>query len=129
MKNAERELNMYTYFVFSLQEELLDSLKDKHEKTVKDLKEIEKALRDIAQKRSVLHNLKDDVIEFYVFGENLSQTEEDLKNLKLKVDNEVRDAKQFSAKLRSNYNKTQQLVPSDVAQELNQLELLAGSDR
>lgn len=94
-------------------------------KTVEDLEEIEKALRDITQKRSDLYRLKDEVISFYVFDENISQTEEYLKRLQVRVDSEVSSVKDFSSQLKDQYNTSQQLVPSDVVQELNQLEILA----
>lgn len=103
----------------------MENLRDKHFKTVNDLEEIERALRDITQKRSDLFKLKDEVISFYVFDENISQTEEDLKRLQIKVDSEIRNVKDFCSHLKEKYNKLQQLVPSDIVQELNQLELLA----
>ncbi|KAG5889989.1 hypothetical protein JTB14_035905 [Gonioctena quinquepunctata] len=108
-------------------ERLSNSLAEKLEKTEKDLKEIEKALLDIAQKKSDLNNLKEKVIRFYVFDKNLSHTEEDLRRLQIEVDSEIREVKDFSFNLKDKYNRSQHLVPSDIAQELNQLELLAES--
>lgn len=89
------------------------------------MEDIEKAFRDITQKKSDLYNLKQEVVNFYVFDENISRTEQDLERLRTKIDSELRDVKEFSSDLKDKYNSSQQLVPSDIAQELNQLELLA----
>lgn len=106
---------------------LLDSLKEKREKTADDLTAIENALRDITQKKSELVDLKSEIINFYVFDEDVSKTEDDLRRLSSRVQSRINDAKQLSADLRSKYQAAQNLVPSDVAQELNQLELLTES--
>lgn len=103
----------------------MDSLREKGEKAARDLKEIEKALLDITHKRSALHYLKEEVTNFYVFDEDLPRTEADLAKLQERVDGEIKDSKEFCSELRNRYNKAQQLVPSDIAQELNKLELLA----
>ncbi|XP_074030429.1 muscle-specific protein 300 kDa isoform X10 [Leptinotarsa decemlineata] len=108
-------------------ERLSNSLKEKVEKTKKDLKEIERALIDITQRKTDLNNLKEKVINFYVFHENISRTEKDLKELRTEVDNKIRDVVEFSSSLKNRYNNSQHLVPSDIAQELNQLELLSES--
>lgn len=69
-------------------------------------------------------DLKSEIINFYVFDENVSRTEDDLKKLGSRVRSRINDAKQLSSDIRSKYQTVQNLVPSDVAQELNQLELL-----
>lgn len=99
-------------------------MRAKHLKTVEDFEEIERVLRDITQTRSNLYKLKDEVNGFFVFDENIAQTEEDLKRLQAEVDSTIRNTKDFSSQVKDKYNKSQQLVPSDVVNELNQLELL-----
>lgn len=103
----------------------MDNLREKHLEAVNNLEEIEKALRDITQKRSDLYKIKDEVISFYIFDANISQTEEDFKSLQTRVDSEISHIKDFSLQLKDKYNNSQQLVPSDIVHELNQLELLA----
>lgn len=102
----------------------MDSLREKHLKALEDFEEIEKVLRDITQNKSDLYKIKDDVNRFFVFDANISQTEEDIKLLQTEVDNKIRNTKDFSSQLKDQYNNSQQLVPSDVVHELNQLELL-----
>lgn len=102
-------------------------MKEKREKTADDLTAIENALRDITQKKSELVDLKSEIINFYVFDEDVSKTEDDLRRLSSRAQSRINDAKQLSADLRSKYQAAQNLVPSDVAQELNQLELLIES--
>ncbi|XP_066158002.1 muscle-specific protein 300 kDa isoform X10 [Euwallacea fornicatus] len=103
---------------------LLDNLKEKRTKVEEDLAAIEKALRDVTQKKSELVDLKSEIIDFYVFDEDLSRTEKELRKLSSQVQSRINDARQLSADLRSKYQAAQNLVPSDIAQELNQLELL-----
>lgn len=105
----------------------MNNLREKHLHTVNDLEEIEKALGDIIKKRSGLYKLKDEVINFYVFSENINQTEEDLTNLHSRVIDEINGVKDFSSNLKDKYINSQELVPSDIVQDLNQLELLAES--
>ncbi|XP_066252950.1 muscle-specific protein 300 kDa isoform X4 [Euwallacea similis] len=110
--------------LISSYERLLDNLKEKQVKVGEDLATIEKALRDVTQKKSELVDLKSEIIDFYVFDEDLSRTEKDLRKLSSQVQSRINDARQLSADLRSKYQAAQNLVPSDIAQELNQLELL-----
>ncbi|XP_072386756.1 muscle-specific protein 300 kDa isoform X12 [Diabrotica undecimpunctata] len=108
-------------------ERLLTDLKEKRQKTDKDLKEIEQALLDIKNKKSSLSSLKQEVEKFYVFDANITKTQEDLNNLQAKVSDDIENTKVFSSGIIKKYTALQNLVPSDVAQELNQLELLAES--
>lgn len=64
---------------------------------------------------------------FYVFDSNISQTEEDFKRLQIKVNAELRSTKEFSSGIIKKYTTSQNLVPSDISQQLNQLELLSES--
>ncbi|XP_057659189.1 muscle-specific protein 300 kDa isoform X4 [Diorhabda carinulata] len=108
-------------------ERLLTDLKVKRENIEEDLKEIEKVLRDIKNYKTSLTNLKQEVEKFYVFDANIEKTQEDLTQLQTKVNSEIEDTKDFSSNIIKKYTNLQSLVPSDVAQELNQLELLAES--
>lgn len=103
---------------------LLKSLEDKHDKSEDDLKEIVKALDDIELEKAHLRSLQDEIVSFYVFDENTSQTEVQLEELSKKVESRIQEARVLTSDIRGKYQKAQQLVPSDVSQELNQLELL-----
>ncbi|KAH0819514.1 hypothetical protein GEV33_003277 [Tenebrio molitor] len=103
---------------------LLESLDDKRRKTEDDLKEIVEALDSIVREKTDLNKLKLEVESFYVFDADLVKTEQVLRQLRNRVESRSRHAKDLSSTLKDKYNKAQQLVPSDVAQELNQLELL-----
>ncbi|XP_064211053.1 muscle-specific protein 300 kDa isoform X18 [Tribolium castaneum] len=103
---------------------LLDSLDAKLQKTEDDLREIVEALDCVAREKTELNKVKLEVENFYVFDANLDRTEGQLKQLRSKVASCTGRAKELSSRLKDKYLKSQQLVPSDVAQELNQLELL-----
>ncbi|ERL91661.1 hypothetical protein D910_08989, partial [Dendroctonus ponderosae] len=102
----------------------IQNLTEKQDRIEADLAEIDEALSAITQKKSELVDLKSEIINFYVFDENVVQTEDDLGKLGSQVRSRINDAAQLSSDLRSKYQTAQNLVPSDLAQELNQLELL-----
>ncbi|XP_060527804.1 muscle-specific protein 300 kDa isoform X12 [Cylas formicarius] len=110
-----------------LYKKLLENLSEKHNKVNQDLSEIEAALQDITRKKSDLVDLKSKVTSFYVFDEDVPRTESDLDKLKVKVAGEVSNARQLSLEIKKKYEDAQHLIPSDIAQELNQLELLSES--
>lgn len=103
---------------------LLDILKEKQAKANTDLAEIVGVLSDISDNAKALVEIHREIKEFYVFGEDLENTEEGLKELTAKVQNHISSAKQLISGIRKKYNEYQQLVPSDVSQELTNLELL-----
>lgn len=103
---------------------LLDILKEKQAKANTDLAEIVGVLSDISDNAKALVEIHREIKEFYVFGEDLDNTEERLKELTAKVQNHILAAKQLISGIRNKYNEYQQLVPSDVSQELTNLELL-----
>lgn len=103
---------------------LLDILKEKQAKANTDLAEIVGVLSDISDNAKALVEIHREIKEFYVFGEDLENTEEGLKKLTAEVQNHISAAKQLIGRTRKRYNEYQQLVPSDVSQELTNLELL-----
>lgn len=62
-----------------------------------------------------------------MFDENLDKTDRDLKTLRSEVESAIRTTKDLTSAIRNKYISSQQVVPSDVAQELTSLELLAES--
>ncbi|KAF5308512.1 hypothetical protein FQR65_LT06177 [Abscondita terminalis] len=106
---------------------LLDVLREKHSKATTDLEEINKAFSDIAKFKESLSSLLKQIKDFYVFDENVSQTEKNLKNLSDRVQSQISEAKDLISEIRDKYNLSQQLVPIDISQELTNLELLTES--
>lgn len=104
---------------------LLETLQEKQNKAEADLSEIIGVLSDISEAKQSLLRLQKEIGDFYVFGENLVQTEKDLTQLAVKAHSHTKEAKELVSQIRYKYNSTQHLVPSDVSQELTSLELLA----
>lgn len=100
-------------------------MKAKKAKADTDLAEITGVLSDISDTKETLLGIRREVAEFYVYGEDLDATEAALKALVVKVQSSVRSAKELITGIRKKYNEAQQLVPSDVSQEITNLELLA----
>lgn len=105
----------------------MDTLKEKQEKTSKDLRDIDEAFASIAKARTELQGLERRIVEFHVFGEDLNKTEKELKKLRSEVEGAIKSAKDLVGIVRNQYISSQQIVPSDVAQDLTALELLAES--
>lgn len=89
------------------------------------MEDIEKVFTDISDLGKSLINIQKEVVDFFVFGENISETEHNLQNLNAKVDNLIQKAKSLIIQVRDKYIQSQQLVPSDVQQQLSSLELLS----
>lgn len=104
---------------------LLETLQEKQAKAEADLSDIIGVLSDISDAKQSLLKVQKQIAEFFVFGENLEETERDLKQLAVKAQSHIKEAKELVAQIRQKYNSTQHLVPSDVSQELTSLELLA----
>lgn len=104
---------------------LIESLREKKRKTSTDLEEIEKVFTDIKELGKLLIDIQKEVVDLFVFGENISQTETALKSLNNKVDKLIQKTKNLIIQVRDKYTKAQQLVPSDVSQQLSSLELLS----
>ena len=99
-------------------------MRENREKSLRNLRELDSDLSEVARSRESLRSTQKKIVNFYVFGENFLQTEVDLRNLKSVVDSELQQAKDLISSINNNYLRIQQLVPSDLAQELNSLELL-----
>lgn len=91
---------------------------------MKDLQDIEKAFSDISEKRSALTKLHEEIVHNYVFDRDIARTEANLRQLERQINSEIATAKDLAANIKNKYISEQQLVPSDIAQALNQLELL-----
>lgn len=72
-----------------------------------------------------LRSTQNRILDFYVFDQNFLQTEIDLRNLQSEVDEEIRQVRELISSIKNKYIQIQQLVPSDILQELNSLELFA----
>lgn len=115
----------YLFTKFCFVRRLIKSLKEKRKKTNSDLEDIEKVFTDISDLGKSLINIQKEVVDFFVFGEHISETEHNLQNLNSKVENLIQKAKNLITQVREKYIQSQQLVPSDVQQQLSSLELLS----
>ncbi|XP_017768073.1 PREDICTED: nesprin-1 [Nicrophorus vespilloides] len=104
---------------------LLENLNEKRNKTSQDLEAIGDALDRIASSKDQLKRLQVEVRDFYVWNENVEQTESRLKDLRGHVESSVQKAKDLLTGIRNKYLEEQQLVPTDLSQEITNLELLA----
>lgn len=100
-------------------------MKEKQAKSSKDLEELENALTRISEKKGILAALQNEIINFYVFDEDLTKTERDLNNLRGKIQSGVKHTKQLVNEIKNYYIEIQQIVPSDLTQELTLIELLS----
>lgn len=100
-------------------------MKEKLLKTQKDLEEIESVLWQLSSKKQSLTDLQIKISNFYVFDENLNRTEKDLNNLRNEVQQAVGETKNLVNEIKNKYIESQQIVPSDISQELTVVELLS----
>lgn len=104
---------------------MLDTLRAKQAKITSDLEDIEEVFRDISHLEKSLIGIQKEVVDFYVFGEDIPKTEEDLGSLRDRVTDLIDRTKFLTLNVKNRYNNLQQLVPSDVSQQLSSLELLS----
>lgn len=102
----------------------MDNLNEKRAKTTKDLEDIEEALSEVSSARNALKVSESKIADFYVFDENVYKTDLDLRSLRKQVESAIEETKVLTENLRDKYRSYQQLVPSDLSQELTNLELL-----
>ncbi|KAL3268198.1 hypothetical protein HHI36_007323 [Cryptolaemus montrouzieri] len=87
------------------------------------LETIENCLSRISDKKVNLEELKEEAESFYVYDHNTSLTENSISDLRTRIESEVQSTKILSQDIKELY-RAQGLLPSDIAQELNQLELV-----
>lgn len=103
---------------------LLDILAEKQAKADTDLAEITSILSDIFDTKNSLLDSQKEIAGFYLYGEDVEGTETDLLALTSRVQERIKQAKALVKNARDKYVTAQQVVPSDVSQELTNLELL-----
>ncbi|GAB0095245.1 nesprin-1 [Sergentomyia squamirostris] len=100
------------------------AIKDRVSKTKEALEWIKRQYLNIVDLQNQLRELKNRVVDFYVFGENLDQTENNLRDLRKTLNDRDSEVKKFIRNLRENYTNSQNFIPTDIAQELTTLELM-----
>lgn len=100
-------------------------MKEKLQNTQSEIEFIDNTLKNIVDFDQQLEQLNNEIIEFYVWSENIQQTETDLNNLCGRVDVFIDRVKKLIQDIRDRYLTLQQLIPSDIQQKLTNLELLA----
>ncbi|KAK3930237.1 Nesprin-1 [Frankliniella fusca] len=106
---------------------LIADLKLKLAQANADLESLETVAAEINSLRSTLQSLDGEVRAAYVFGEDQDAAEQRLLELGGRVDASVCRVKKLGADTKQRYTAAQQLVPTELAQELTSLELLSES--
>lgn len=86
--------------------------------------DIEAIFSSISDLQDTINALLEELLELYVFGEDQQKIEEELNKLKSSVGQVITKSKTLIKETQENYIKQQNLVPSDIGQELTSLELL-----
>lgn len=102
-----------------------DTLHEKDTKVNKDLDDIEAIFSSISDLQDAINALLEELLDLYVFGEDQQKVEEVLNKLQLSVEEVIKNSKKLIKDTQENYIKQQNLVPSDIGQELTSLELLS----
>lgn len=100
-------------------------MKEKESKTLKDLEYIEAIFKRISTLQDTFNALLEDLNEINVYDEDLKPIEKKLSDFKNKAAENIRESKNFIETTQKTYTKEQNIVPSDISQELVALELLA----
>lgn len=87
--------------------------------------DIEEIFSSISDLQDTINALLEELLDLYVFGEDQQTIEKDLNKLQLSVDEVIANSKKLIKLTQENYIKQQNLVPSDIGQELTSLELLS----
>lgn len=111
-----------SFFLFC---RLLEHLKEKLTKTNKDIEDIESALWKLSNQKKSLTDLHSQIVNFYVFDVNLNHTAKELSRLRSEVETSVKDTKNLVNEIKNSYIESQQIVPTDISQELTVVELLS----
>ncbi|XP_052120036.1 muscle-specific protein 300 kDa isoform X1 [Frankliniella occidentalis] len=106
---------------------LIADLKLKLAQANADLESLETVAAEINSLRSTLQSLDGEVRAAYVFGEDQDAAEQRLQELGGRVDASVCRVKKLGTDTKQRYTAVQQLVPTELAQELTSLELLSES--
>lgn len=91
----------------------------------KDLNEIEKIFRGISELQDRFNSLAEEISEVHVFDENTQKIEENLKKIREKLNKAIAESKELIKNTQEKYTKEQNLIPTDIGQELQALELLS----
>ncbi|XP_063222936.1 muscle-specific protein 300 kDa isoform X4 [Bacillus rossius redtenbacheri] len=103
---------------------LVESLRSKCSNIKEEFDNIKAVEVDIEAKRQELERVDSQVRSLYVFGEDLDSSEAALQAVKCEAEDCVSKAKTLTSETREWYINLQQLVPTDIAQQLSSLELL-----
>lgn len=111
--------------LYSVCYRLVDTLRAKLAKTASDLEDIEEVFQNISHLEKSLIHIQKEVVDFFVFAEDVETTEKDLNTLHNRVGDLIDRTKFLTTNIKTKYNNLQQLVPSDISQQLSSLELLS----
>lgn len=104
---------------------LVGSLRDKSRKALEDLEALESVENEVRRLKDRLDEEHRKITLFYVYGADQDSTESELSSLRSDLEGLIDSAKGLSGSTKARYQASQQLVPSDLAQQLTVLELTA----
>lgn len=96
-------------------------------KTKTDQKDLENIIKSISDIQDNLNRLIEEITELHVFGSNQQKIEKELNKIEKSVEENIKKSKTLITSTKQKYLKEQNLIPSDIEQELNSLELLSES--
>lgn len=96
-------------------------------KIKKDTEDLENIIKSISDIQDNLNRLIEEITELHVFGSNQQKIEQELNKITKKVEENIKKSKTLITTTKQKYLKEQNLIPSDIEQELNSLELLSES--
>lgn len=96
-------------------------------KTKKDTEDLENIIKSISDIQDNLNRLIEEITELHVFGSNQQKIEKELNKIEKSVEENIKKSKTLITTTKQKYLKEQNLIPSDIEQELNSLELLSES--
>ncbi|XP_046474495.1 muscle-specific protein 300 kDa isoform X6 [Neodiprion pinetum] len=106
---------------------LVDSLRNKSKKASEDLETLETIEHEVQELKKRLEEVHHQTTSLYVFGANQDATETELGALRSYLEGLVETGKKLSGDTKARYQASQQLVPTDIGQQLTALELAAES--
>lgn len=96
-------------------------------KIKKDQEDLENIIKSISDIQDNLNRLIEEITELHVFGSNQQKIEQELNKITKRVEENIKKSKTLITTTKQKYIKEQNLIPSDIEQELNSLELLSES--
>ncbi|PSN34719.1 hypothetical protein C0J52_20228, partial [Blattella germanica] len=97
-------------------------LREKLTKAKEELDTLEHIQAAVGVVHKNLQNFQAEVPAFYVWGENIGTTEVLLQNIRCQLEESISEGKALSTKTKERYRTSQQLLPSDISEQVGAME-------